>query len=177
MIRPILLYGDSILRMKSEEAIKINKDLPHLIRDMKDTLENTHGVGLSAIQIGIPIRIFIINANLDNIDFHFSGIFINPKILKEEGPIVKNTEGCLSIPQLNAMVDRFSKIKLYWLDENWEENKEEFTGMKSIIIQHEFDHLEGILYVDKVNQMWKSILEDGLDKISKREIEILYPWK
>jgi peptide deformylase len=178
MIKPIIIYGDPILRERSNEVpTHSSLDLPGLISDMFETMHKANGVGLSAIQIGIPLRIFVIEAHLEEENFHFRGVFINPKITKEWGEIVKHPEGCLSIPLLTAIVDRPENIELEWYDEEWKFHKEEFSGIKARIIQHEYDHLEGELYIDNLDTMWSKMIERPLQEIEDQNLEIPYLWK
>lgn len=184
MIRPIILYGDPILELVSTEVQKYSKiDIKPIIIDMFETLHKANGVGLAAVQIGIPLKLFIVDAHLKNQvdknipEFNFSGIFINPKILKEYGELIKHPEGCLSVPQITALVERLSNIELEWWDENWEYHKQEFDGYTSRIIQHEYEHLNGNIYIDKLDKMWRKMLESPLNLISKRKLEVPYLFK
>jgi peptide deformylase len=181
MIRPIILYGDPILELESTEVQKNSKiDIKPIIVDMFETMHKANGVGLAAIQIGIPLRIFIIDAHLNTQNFpkfDFSGTFINPNILKEFGNLVKHPEGCLSVPQITALVERLSNIELEWWDENWEYHKQEFDGYSARIIQHEYEHLNGNIYIDRLDKMWKKMLESPLNLISKRKLEVPYLFK
>jgi peptide deformylase len=177
MIRPILLYGDPVLRMVSEPLEKDSKlDLKALINDMFETMHKAQGIGLSAIQIGIPLRIFVSECHSEEENFHFRGVFINPKIVDESGSS-KFSEGCLSVPHLAALLERPEKIKLQWLDENWEEREEEFSGFAARIIQHEMDHLEGKIFTDKLDKMWGSTLKKPLKEIEDRVIDVPYLYK
>jgi peptide deformylase len=118
MIHPILLYGDPMLKQRSGD-IPSNfpkNQLEELINDMFETMHKANGVGLSAIQIGIPYRIFVVEAHLEQEDFHFRDVFINPYIKNEWGPMVKHPEGCLSVPQLTALVERRENIELEYYD-------------------------------------------------------------
>ena len=175
MIRPIVLYGDSVLRSVSSEINKESKfDIRPIINDMFETMHKARGVGLAAIQIDIPLRLFIIEAHIEEENFHFRGIFINPKILKKGESFVDRPEGCLSVPQLAAPVSRCSDIELEWYDENWKYHKEEFTGNEARMIQHEYDHLDGKLYIDFLSYMWSKTFEISLDLIKERKMEVPY---
>jgi len=112
MIHPIILYGDPLLKEKSGDIPKNFPKLPELIDDMFQTMSRANGVGLAAIQIGVPLRIFIVDAHIKEEDFHFRGVFINPYIRRKSAPLVKFSEGCLSIPYISAMVERPSKIEI-----------------------------------------------------------------
>jgi peptide deformylase len=174
MIQPIFLYGNEVLKEKSGEIPKNFPKLHELIDDMFETMHRAGGIGLSGIQIGVPLRIFVVEAHIESENFHFRGIFINPYIRKYFTPFVKYTEGCLSVPYISSLVDRHSKIEIEYYDEKWEFHVETFDGYRARIIQHEYDHLEGILYVDKIDELWKKTLEYHLDLIEKREIEVKY---
>lgn len=175
MIHPILLYGDDALTQKSEDyPLKVDMDtsqLNELIYDMYETMHKANGVGLSAIQIGIPYRIFVIEAHLDQENFHFRGLFINPVIKREFGSLVKHPEGCLSVPFLTASVERKESIEIEYYDQDLNFHTETFSGFEARIIQHEYDHLNGILYVNKLDRLWKKALERPLEIIKQRLIE------
>jgi len=177
MIHPILLYGDPMLRQESGIIPKNFPQLNDLIEDMFETMHKANGIGLSGIQIGIPFRIFIIEAHLDHEDFHFRKVFINPVIQKEWGNLVKHPEGCLSVPQLTALVERPEKLEIGYYDEKWESKVEVYDGYEARIIQHEYDHLQGKLYIDRIDKMWKKALERPLEMIEERDIKIPYSYK
>lgn len=174
MIHPILIYGNEMLREKSGLIPQNFPKLHELIADMFETMHKANGVGLSAIQIGVPLRIFVIDAHLEEENFHFRGIFINPIKIKEHGEEVNMSEGCLSLPQIVAQVKRPSKIELEYYDEHWEKHIKKFSGYEARIIQHEYDHLEGILYTDKMNRMYKHMLARPMQQIRDKEINVEY---
>lgn len=175
MIRPVTLYGDPSLELVSTEVKKGTETA--LISDMFETMHKAGGVGLAGIQIGIPLRIFVIEAHIEKENFHFREVFINPHILREFGELVKHPEGCLSVPQLAAMVERPSTIEIEWWNEKWEYQKQVFDGFAARIIQHEYDHLDGNLYIDKLDKMWREMIEVPLMLIRERKIEIPYLYK
>lgn len=175
MIRPIILYDDPVLREKSSAVDKNSKiDLDKLIDDMFDTMHKAKGIGLSAIQIGIPLKIFVIEAHIEKENFHFREVFINPKIISYLGENVKHVEGCLSIPYLTGILERPDGIEIEWYDEKWNYHKEELFGIPSRIIQHEYDHLNGILYIDHLDIMWKEMFSTPLEMIKDNKIEVNY---
>jgi peptide deformylase len=176
MIYPIYIYDNSILRQPSEEILK-DFDIKDLISNMFETMLKAKGIGLSAIQIGLPLRTFVIEAHLPQENFNFRGVFINPKIKNKSDSIVKHVEGCLSIPQLTALVDRPEIIELEYYDENWKHNIKSFYGFESRIIQHEMDHLDGKLYIDHIDNMWKELLTVPLEMIKNKKIEPTYLFK
>jgi len=146
MIKPIILYGDDILR-KTSVPFFIGENLDDIIKDLWCTLSSVPGVGLAGPQIGLNKQIFVINL-WDNF---FKKVFINPKISNSFGETVEMEEGCLSIPNRRGDVKRKENIFIEYYDENWNFHKKEFSGMISRVIQHEYDHLNGILWIDKIN--------------------------
>lgn len=181
MIRPILLYGDDILREISVEVSPESKhNIEKLIFDMFETMHAAKGVGLAAVQIGVPLRLFVVDINLKEENYYFRGAFINPEIVEWTGPernLVKYTEGCLSVPGLAAIVERSESVELSWYDEKWEFHQEVFSGYAARIIQHEYDHLSGVFYTDHLDTMWQNLIQPSLDLIEERKIEPGYSWK
>jgi len=175
MVRPIVLYGDPILREISAEVNKGSKlEIDMLISDMFETMHKANGIGLSAVQIGIPLRVFVVEAHIKEENFHFRGAFINPKIVEELGMDVKHPEGCLSVPGLAAMVERSEGIEMEWYDDQWKYHKEKFHGFAARILQHEYDHLEGKIYTDYLDTMWQKMFETPLSLIESRDMEVPY---
>lgn len=152
-------------------------EIRSLISDMFETMHQAKGVGLSAIQIGLPLRIFVIEAHLEDEDFHLRGAFINPKIKRKFGDLVKHPEGCLSVPGVAGLVERPDNIELEYLDEEWNPHTKIFKGYASRIIQHEYDHLDGIVYVEHLDKMWLKAIERPLELIETRKLEVPYLWK
>jgi peptide deformylase len=178
MVRPIILYGNPILREASAEIDrKTVVELPKLISDMFETMHKANGIGLAAVQIGVPLRLFVVEAHITEDNFHFRETFINPKILREWGTDSKRPEGCLSVPGIPAIVERAESIEIEWYDEKWNYHKKNFSGTAARIIQHEYDHLRGKLYVDRLDTMWRSLLEQPLELIEKRQMEVPFLWK
>jgi peptide deformylase len=187
MVYPIHVYGTTVLRKKTKEVTKDYPGLQTLIQDMFETMTFSDGVGLAAPQIGLAIRLFVVDAtgaakDDDEIEETDSGedlsdfkkAFINPKIVKYWGePRIVN-EGCLSIPDLREDVTRPEMILIQYYDENFEYHEEEFGGMKARIIQHEYDHLEGIMFVDRINPLRKRLLKGRLNAITLGKIDIHY---
>jgi len=178
---PIIAYGDPVLRRK---AAAINPDYPNLeqlIADMFETMYNAHGVGIAAPQVGLSIRLFVIDATPFAEDDEklkdFKKVFINAKILDEEGEKWDFNEGCLSIPDIREDVSRNSDITISYFDENWEEHTETYTGLAARIIQHEYDHIEGKLFTDKLSPLRKAMLKNRLDSISKGMVKVDYKMK
>ena len=166
------------LRKVSED---INKDYPELnkfISDLFDTMYHSEGLGLAAPQMGKSIRIFVIDGTPASEDepelADFKKVFINAHITEKCGESVPMTEGCLSIPNLREEVNRESHIRITYYDENWEYHDEVYDGYKARIIQHEYDHLDGILFTDRVNPLRKRLIKGKLTGISKGKFEADY---
>ncbi|MEO0504800.1 MAG: peptide deformylase [Bacteroidota bacterium] len=185
MILPIVAYGEPVLRKKAKE---INKEFPNLsvlITNMWETMYNAHGVGLAAPQVGLPIRLFLVDTTpfSDDEDLSpeeqkslngFKKVFINAKILEEDGEAWDFNEGCLSIPDVREDVKRKAQITIEYQDENFETYTETYEGLLARVIQHEYDHIEGILFTDKLSSLKKRLLKSRLDKISKGKIKVDY---
>ena len=185
MILPIVAYGDPVLRKKSEEISKEYPNLQELIANMKETMYNASGVGLAAPQIGKAIRLFIIDASPfadddtltkeeNEVLKNFNRVFINPKIIKEEGDEWSFNEGCLSIPEIREDVWRQPKITIEYQDEQFEKHTEILSGLAARIFQHEYDHIEGVLFTDRISSLKKRLLKKKLEKISKGKIKADY---
>lgn len=176
MIYPIVMYGDAVLRKRASDIEK-GTDLKDLIADMFETMHAAHGIGLAAPQIGKSIRLFVVDGTTLEDEptlKDFKKIFVNPKILGETGTEWEFEEGCLSIPNIREEVARKERLRINYFDENWNEFEEEFTGMKARIIQHEYDHIEGKLFIDYLTPLKKRMLKGKLSDISKGDVEIDY---
>lgn len=185
MILPIVAYGDPVLRKVGKEIDADYPDLDKLIANMKETMYNASGVGLAAPQIGKDIRLFLIDASpfaededLDEDDRNalknFNHVFINAKIVKEEGEEWSFAEGCLSIPDVREDVFRQEKITIEYQDENFENHTQVLTGLAARVFQHEYDHIEGILFTDKLSSLKKRLIKKKLENISKGKIKADY---
>lgn len=178
---PIIAYGDPVLRQKTKEIDKDYPELNVLIENMFDTMYAAYGVGIAAPQIGLPIRLFVIDgepyAEDDPVMDGFKKVFINPEIIEEAGKSWDYNEGCLSIPDIREDINRKEQITIVYLDENWVEHEETYTGLAARVIQHEYDHIEGILFTDKLSPLKKALLKGRLDDISKGNIDIDYKMK
>ena len=176
MILPILAYGDPILKKESEEIDETYTDLETLIEDMFETMYRAKGVGLAAPQIGRNIRLFIVDGSpfaekeegedddpralgIEN----FKKVFINPIIEEEQGEEWSFQEGCLSIPKIRENVSRKSDIVISYYDENWELKEERYSGYAARIIQHEYDHIEGVLFTDYLSPLKRKLLKKKLN--------------
>ncbi len=176
MIYPIVAYGDPVLRKEAQDIKKGEFDVKQLAEDMYETMYNAHGVGLAAPQIGKALRIFVVDGQpIDEDELEgFKKVFINPTIIEEFGEDWAYEEGCLSIPNIREDVSRPEKLKIHYFDEDWNEYEEEYDGMKARIIQHEYDHIDGVLFTDHLTGFKKRLLKSKLEKISKGKIEIHY---
>lgn len=185
MILPIVAYGDPVLRKVAVEIDENYPNLEKLIANMKETMYNASGVGLAAPQIGKAIRLFLIDASpfaededLTEKDREvlktFNRVFINAKILEEEGEEWVFNEGCLSIPDVREDVFRQPKIKIEYQDEKFKKHTETLEGLPARVFQHEYDHIEGILFTDKLSTLKKRIIKKKLDNISKGKINAEY---
>jgi peptide deformylase len=188
MILPILAYGDPVLRKVGKDITKDYPKLDELISNMRETMKNAQGVGLAAPQIGRDIRLFLIDASpfaeSDELEEDeklflqgFNRIFINAQIIDEEGDEWVFNEGCLSIPNINEDVFRNETINIEYLDENFEKKTDTLSGLAARIFQHEYDHIEGILFTDKLSSLKKRLLKKKLENISKGKVDVSYRMK
>lgn len=183
MILPIVAYGDPVLRKETEEIDANYPDLKQLIADMFETMYHSKGVGLAAPQIGLPIRLFIVDAAGFNEDGEapelegFKRVFINPIIIEEKGKEWKFEEGCLSIPGIREEVSRKPELHIEYYNENFELVEEKLDGLGARVVQHEYDHIEGILFVDKINPLRKQLIKSRLNAIVKGEVKVGYRMK
>tara|TARA_B100000767_G_C19772731_1_gene540926 strand:- start:215 stop:805 length:591 start_codon:yes stop_codon:yes gene_type:complete len=186
MILPIVAYGDPILKKECEEINKNYPDLQQLISDMFETMYKAKGVGLAAPQIGKNIRLFIVDGSpfaededeeddpmAEGIE-NFKKVFINPIIEEEDGKEWPFQEGCLSIPKIRENVSRKPDITVSYYDENWELKEESYSGYAARIFQHEYDHIEGILFTDYLSPLKRKLIQKKLNNITNGEIEIEY---
>ena len=188
MILSIVGYGDPVLWKVGEDISKDYPNLPELINNMYETMYSAHGVGLAAPQVGLPIRLFVVDAAPfaemeDNTEEEiaflstFKKTFINAKILKEEGEEWTFNEGCLSIPDIHEPVKRKEKITIEYYDENFEKHVDEFDGLAARVIQHEYDHIEGVLFTDKIPSLKKKLISKKLNNILEGKIFTDYKMK
>lgn len=168
MILPIYAYGSPVLRKKGENITPEYPQLKELLDNMYETMYNSHGIGLAAPQIGLPIRLFIVDGSpIDDIEpANFKQTFINPEIIKEWGDEWKYEEGCLSIPTIRENVLRKPELTIRYLDENFVEHEKSFSGMAARIIQHEYDHIEGKLFVDHITPLKRNLIKGKLNNIT-----------
>ena len=185
MILPIIAYGDAVLRKKADDIPNEYPKLKELIENMYETMYGAFGVGLAAPQVGLAIRLFLVDTRpfAEDDDFtpeeqellkNFKRTFINATILEETGDEWAFNEGCLSIPEVREDVFRKPTITIQYQDENFVTNTEKFDGLIARVIQHEYDHIEGILFTDKLSALKKRLIKSRLINISKGKIEVDY---
>ncbi|MBS1684255.1 MAG: peptide deformylase [Bacteroidetes bacterium] len=181
MFLPIVAYGDPVLRKMGAEIDKDYPGLDKLIEDMFETMEKSKGVGLAAPQVGKAIRLFVIDSTkmYDEEEEHkgVREVFINAEIIKEAGSEWAYEEGCLSIPGIREDVSRKPTVRIRYFDRNWQEQEKEFDDMNARVIQHEYDHIEGKLFIDHLKPLRRSLLKSKLEKISKGDVDVSYRMK
>ena len=179
MIYSIVAYGDPVLKKVAKDIDKNKVDVKKLAAQMFDTMYNANGVGLAAPQIGKSIRMFIVDTEAmeDEEDVGVKKVFINPEIIEEFGEDWIFNEGCLSIPDVREDVERAEGIVIRYFDEDWKEHEEEIDGMLARVIQHEYDHIEGILFTDHITPFRKRLIKGKLSNISKGRINCNYNMK
>lgn len=188
MVLPIIAYGHPVLRKKGKDIKEDYEGLKELISNMWETMYEANGVGLAAPQIGKSLRLFVIDASPFAEDEgedpkvtadlkDFKKVFINPQIINEEGEEWSMEEGCLSIPEIREKVSRKSDLHLKWYDENFVEHEQTFSGYAARVIQHEYDHIEGVLFTDKINPLRKNFLRNKLSNLEKGKVNAPYRMK
>ena len=185
MLLPIVAYGDPVLKRKAQPIDKDYPKLDELIKNMWETMYNAHGVGLAAPQIGLSIRLFVIDASpfaedesLDKEEQaalkNFKRVFINPTIIEETGTEWDFNEGCLSIPDVREDVFRKPDIKINYFDQDFNEHTESLNGLAARVVQHEYDHIEGVLFTDRISNLKKRLVKGKLNNIAKGKINVDY---
>ncbi|UCG28668.1 MAG: peptide deformylase [Bacteroidales bacterium] len=178
MIYPIVVYGHPVLRRKSVEVQQGQEGLQEFIRDLWETMHISDGIGLAGPQVGKSLRIFVIDtaglADEDPSLKNFKSAFINPAIVERTGEREPFNEGCLSIPNIREDVVRESRIRIQYYDEDFNFHDESYDGVLSRIIQHEYDHLEGILFTDLIPPIRKRLLKGKLNAISRGKFDANY---
>lgn len=181
MIYPIYVYGSSVLRKVAEDITADYEALPQLISDMFQTMYESDGVGLAAPQIGKSIRLFVIDASAFCEDYpeadNFKKVFINASIYERFGEDELFEEGCLSVPQIRENVSRKTQIRIRYMDETFQQHDEVFEGICARVIQHEYDHIDGKLFVDHLSPLRKRLLKSRLTRISKGDFKSTFPCK
>lgn len=182
MILPIYLYGHPVLRAETEEIDENYPELKSLIDDMWETMYHSEGVGLAAPQIGKSIRLIVLDGSVLAEEFpeckNSKMVIINPilDVIEDVAPVSRG-EGCLSLPGLSEDVKRVEHVRLNWLDENFEEHEQEFTGFLSRIMQHEYDHLEQTVYTDRISPIRKQLIKTKLNNLAKGKVRCDYRTK
>lgn len=181
MVLPIVAYGDPILKKEAEEIDINHPDLKKIIENMYETMYAAHGVGLAAPQVGLSYRLFIIDADPFKDEYPelegYKKTFINPVILEESGKKWTFNEGCLSIPGIREDVERQPDIVVEYYNDKLELVEETFTGVVARVIQHEYDHIEGVLFTDRINPLRKRLLKGKLADITKGKVDVDYRMK
>lgn len=178
MIYPVIAYGDPVLRKKAEVVAPDYPDLPQVVENLWETMYNADGVGLAAPQAGISIRIFVIDAREaaedDPAAINFKRAFINPQIVELSGEPWSMEEGCLSLPEIREDVSRPDVVRIKYFDENFVEHDEVYRGYVGRIIQHEYDHLEGKMFVDYLSPLRKKMIKGKLNNLIKGKVNPSY---
>ena len=181
MILPIYVYGQSVLRKEAEDISKDYPGLKELIANMFETMVHADGVGLAAPQIGLPIRVVTITLDPLSEDFpefkDFNRAYINPHILERTGEEVNMEEGCLSLPGIHENVKRSNKVKVSYMDEEFVEHIEEVEGYLARVMQHEFDHLDGKMFIDHISPLRKQMIKGKLNAMLKGKARSSYKMK
>lgn len=180
MILPIYLYGQPVLRKQAEE-IENTPELKQFIADMYETLKQADGCGLAAPQVGKPWRLFVVDGTELAEDYpeckDFKRAFINPEILEDSEETCTYSEGCLSLPGISENVVRPASIRIRYMDEDFREHEETFTGFQARIVQHEYDHLEGHVFTDRISPIRKTFVRNKLVAIAKGKTGARYKYK
>ena len=182
MILPIYIYGHPVLRAENATVTPDYPNLPELIENMKETMYHTQGIGIAAPQVGVNARIVYIDVDVLAEDFpELKGVnmvLINPEItVDESAPLISREEGCLSVPGVHENVHRHEKIHLHWLDEQFQEHDQDIEGYLSRVIQHECDHLDKTLFIDRISPIRKQLIRSKLNNMVKGKISCNYRCK
>jgi peptide deformylase len=181
MILPIYIYGQPVLRKVAEDIAPDYPNLKELIANMHETMDAAEGVGLAAPQIGLPIRVVVVNLDVLSDEFpEFKGYrkaFINPHILETSGELEDMEEGCLSLPGIHENVKRAVKIHVTYLDEDLQPHDEMVEGYLARVMQHEFDHLDGKMFIDHISTLRKQMIRGKLSAMLKGKVRCAYRYK
>ncbi len=181
MVLPIYVYGQPVLRKVAEDITPDYPDLKELIGNMFETMDRSEGIGLAAPQIGLPIRVVVIDLNVLSEDFPeykgFRKVFINGHIKEVSGEVESSEEGCLSLPGIHESVKRGNKIHVTYMDENFVEHDEVIEGYLARVMQHEFDHLEGMMFIDHLSALRKQMIKGKLNAMLKGKAHCTYKVK
>ena len=179
MVLPVYIYGQPVLRKVAAEIGKDYEGLHDLIQNMKDTMYASDGIGIAAPQVGVSARIIYIDVDVLKDDFpelkDKRMVLINPVLtVDEQSPTVTREEGCLSLPGIHENVTRHTKVHLHWLDEDWNEHDEDIEGYLARVVQHEYDHLDGKLFIDHISPIRHSIIRGRLNNMIKGKTRVNY---
>ena len=181
MILPVFAFGQPVLKKRATDINKDYEGLKSLISNMWETMYAAHGVGIAAPQIGVSVRLFIIDSiQIMEEEKKAEGIkkvFINAQIIEETGELWSYEEGCLSIPNIRGDVERQQKVRIQYLDENFEKHDEIYEGINARVIQHEYDHIEGVLFVEKLKPLKKKLIQRKLNDIKTGKAKADYKIK
>lgn len=181
MILPIYIYGQPVLRKVAQDIAPDYPNLKDLIANMFETMDNAEGVGLAAPQIGLPIRVVVINLDVLSDELpEFKGFrkaYINPHILETSGELEDMEEGCLSLPGIHENVKRAGKIHVTYLDEDLQPHDEMVEGYLARVMQHEFDHLDGKMFIDRISTLRKQMIRGKLGSMLKGKVRCAYRYK
>lgn len=183
MILPIYAYGQPVLKKMAEDIDENYPELKTLIENMWETMYNAQGVGLAAPQIGLPIRLFLVDTIQNEEDKEegepkgIKKVFINAEKIEEAGKPWAYEEGCLSIPDIRGDVNRPPQLRIRYFDENFQEHEEVFTGINARVIQHEYDHIDGVLFTEHLKPLKRKLVRRKLDNIRKGKIAVDYKMK
>lgn len=181
MILPVYAYGQPVLKKVATPISADYENLQGLIADMWETMYAAHGVGIAAPQIGLPIRLFVIDSiqimEEDKKSEGIKKVFINAKVVEETGDLWPYEEGCLSIPEIRGDVERTQKVRIQYQDENFKQYDEIYEGINARVIQHEYDHIEGILFTEKLKPLKKKLIQRKLNDVKAGKIQADYKIK
>ncbi len=181
MILPIYVYGHPVLRQEAEDIAVDYPNLKELIADMFETMDRADGVGLAAPQIGLPIRVVVVDLDVLSDDMpefkNFKRAYINPHIIETDGNIVAMDEGCLSLPGIHESVKRPDRIRVQYLDEEMNRHDEWVDGYLARVMQHEFDHLDGVMFIDHLSALRKQMIRGKLNSMVKGKVRCSYKVK
>lgn len=181
MILPIYTLGQPVLRKMAEEITPEYPNLKELLENMYETMDKADGVGLAAPQVGLPIRVFVINLDCmaEEIPAYkdFRKAFINPEILEFAGEEESMEEGCLSLPGIHEPVKRMNKVHMHYFDENFQEHDEWIEGFEARVVQHEYDHLDGKVFVDRISALRRQLIKGKINALLKGKAHCTYKVK
>lgn len=181
MILPIYTYGQSVLRNETDEIDESYENLPQLIKDMFETLRKSEGVGLAAPQVGLPIRLCVVDLDIMSDEMpefkDYFRTYINPYIEETAGEVITYEEGCLSFPGIHEKINRPDRIRVTWYDENFQFHDEWLEGFPARVAQHEFDHLDGKCFIDRMSPLRRQMNRSRLNALASGKVSCDYKFK